>query len=83
MNHISDVLQLIDTYCWIHSTFTVYYPGAKVNVNQAHPGVGPILPKDHEDKPKEEILQHKYYQWVCFVLFFQAILFHVPRYVFK
>ena len=22
---------------------------------------------------------HKYYQWVCFTLFFQAILFYIPR----
>ena len=75
-----NVFQLIDTYCWIHSTFTVYYPGAKVGVNQAHPGVGPIT---DIDKPDAEILQHKYYQWVCFVLFFQAILFQLPRYVLK
>ena len=71
-----NVFQMIDTYCWIHSTFTVViHPKAKVGVdgNQAHPGVGPIT---DEDK-----LEHKYYQWVCFVLFFQAILFQVPRYV--
>ena len=27
----------------------------------------------------DEIRYHKYYQWVCFTLFFQAILFYVPR----
>ena len=51
-----------------------------MGVNQAHPGVGPITDKDQEGA---EILQHKYYQWVCFVLFFQAILFQLPRYVLK
>jgi len=26
---------------------------------------------------------HKYYQWVCFTLFFQAILFYIPRFLWK
>jgi hypothetical protein len=26
---------------------------------------------------------HKYYQWVCFVLFLQAALFYIPRYLWK
>jgi hypothetical protein len=32
---------------------------------------------------KEEVKYHKYYKWVCFVLFFQAILFYTPRYLWK
>lgn len=42
----------------------------------AHPGVGPNLPED-------ELRVHKYYQWVCFVLFFQAIAFYLPRLIWK
>ena len=30
-----------------------------------------------------QVRYHKYYQWVCFTLFFQAILFYIPRYLWK
>lgn len=30
---------------------------------------------------KDEIKFHKYYQWVCIVLFFQATLFYIPGYL--
>lgn len=66
---------VMDTYCWIHSTFSV---PSKVNgqagYDVAHAGVAP---EDGEYK------YHKYYQWVCFTLFFQAILFYIPRYMWK
>ena len=28
-----------------------------------------------------KIRHHKYYQWVCFTLYFQAILFYIPRFL--
>ena len=34
-------------------------------------------------RPGERRLYHRYYQWVCFVLFFQALLFYIPRYIWK
>ena len=49
---------IMNTYCWIHSTFTVVGKG-------------------------EEKKYHKYYQWVCFFLFLQAMLFYIPRYLWK
>jgi hypothetical protein len=68
---------VMDTYCWIHSTFTI--PNrltGKVGHEVPHPGVGNIEEGD-------EVKYHKYYQWVCFFLFFQAILFYIPRYLWK
>ncbi|CAG2159069.1 unnamed protein product [Oppiella nova] len=35
-----------------------------------------------ESNPKE-FRYHKYYQWVCFVLFFQSTLFYIPRWLWK
>lgn len=68
---------LLDTYCWIHSTFTL--PDAlnkKVGVEVPHPGIDKYT-------PGEKRVYHKYYQWVCFVLFLQAIMFYIPRYLWK
>jgi len=68
---------LLDTYCWIHSTFTL--PDAlnkKVGVEVPHPGVDKYT-------PGEKRIYHKYYQWVCFVLFLQSIMFYIPRYLWK
>ncbi|XP_032673121.1 innexin inx2-like [Odontomachus brunneus] len=63
----------VNAYCWIYSTFTVSrhlngIPGRGV----ASAGVGQALPND-------EARHHRYYQWVCFVLGLQAILFYMPR----
>ena len=57
---------VMDTYCWIHSTFTLpklLY--ADVGEEVSNPGVGPVSVED-------EIVEHKYYQWVCFTLFLQV-----------
>lgn len=71
-------LGVMDTYCWIYSTFTVTgHLTGTTGHNVVQPGVGSHV--DGED----EVKYHKYYQWVCFVLFFQAILFYVPRYLWK
>jgi hypothetical protein len=71
---------IMDTYCWIHSTYSVTNmidgePGHDV----AHPGVAPPNTLDETG----EYRYHKYYQWVCFTLFFQAIMFYIPRYIWK
>ncbi len=60
---------VMDTYCWIHSTFSVpNTPEGVVGHSAAHVGVAP--PTDIREG--EEIKYHKYYQWVCFTLFFQV-----------
>ena len=65
---------IMDTYCWIHATFTIPNRTVdKIGTEVAHPGVAPSA--------REEKQYHKYYQWVCFTLFFQAALFYVPRWV--
>merc|ERR1712038_651462 len=49
---------VMDTYCWIHSTFTLPYSYCSDGDTAvtAHPGVAPV--------PSEEpVTQHKYYQW--------------------
>ena len=69
---------VINTYCWIHTTYTVPSAlGKTVGTEVVHPGVS-SMPKDPND-----IKHHKYYQWVCFVLFFQATLFYIPRWLWK
>ncbi|XP_076343592.1 innexin inx2-like [Tachypleus tridentatus] len=69
--------RVLDTFCWIHTTFSV--EGAwhkKVGVEIPYPGVDKYT-------PGEDRIYHAYYQWVCFVLFFQALMFYFPRYLWK
>lgn len=68
---------VINTFCWIHTTYTV--PSAlnlRVGIDVPHPGIS------HSTNEKE-FRYHRYYQWVCFVLFFQATLFYIPRWLWK
>jgi len=65
---------VMDTYCWIHSTFSVTNEDGSP---EAHPGVKNVHPDN------DEVRFHKYYQWVCFTLFFQALCFYIPRYLWK
>jgi hypothetical protein len=75
-----DLLQkMVDTFCWIHSTFTLPQTVGKAGPNDvAYPGVE----KYHGYNGQTRVYQ-KYYQWVCFALFFQGILFYIPRYLWK
>lgn len=68
---------LLDTFCWIHTTFSIDEAWfKKVGSEVPYPGVD----KTTEGKKK---VYHAYYQWVCFVLFFQALFFYLPRYFWK
>jgi len=78
----------MDVYCWIHATFSMpkgwglaseeYGEGHPTDVGETnpHPGIAPY-------KEGDEVVYHKYYQWVVFVLFLQALCFHIPRLVWK
>ena len=70
---------LLDTYCWIHTTFSLESAWHKtVGVEVPYPGVD-----KYSAKSEGKRVYHAYYQWVCFVLFFQAIFFYVPHYLWK
>ncbi|OQR79253.1 innexin inx2-like [Tropilaelaps mercedesae] len=69
---------ILDTFCWIHTTFSM--PDAwdkKVGSEVPYPGI------DKSSNGSGRRVYHAYYQWVCFVLFLQAALFYVPRYLWK
>jgi hypothetical protein len=71
---------IMDTYCWIHSTYSIpsRWAGKQGHV-VPHPGISPHADLNEGD----EVKYHKYYQWVCFVLFLQAAFFYIPRYLWK
>ena len=65
--HTKDIPEdVLNTYCWIHSTYTI--PSAfwkRIGIDVAHPGIDKTVDPD-------ERRYVKYYQWVCFCLFFQV-----------
>ena len=69
----------MDTYCWIHGTFSIpsQWTGEK-GEDIVYPGVA----AGYRDEQGDHVY-HKYYQWVCYVLFLQAGLFYVPRFLWK
>jgi len=71
---------VMDTYCWIHSTFSI--PRLLVNDTSAHPGVGPEYIAAELEYEVERV-EHKFYQWVCFTLFFQGCCFLAPYMLWK
>jgi len=68
---------VINRYCWIMSTFTLpkHFEG-EIGEDFIHHGVGP-----HGDD--DERIYHAYYQWVPLMLFFQAICFYAPHWIWK
>lgn len=67
---------VVNTFCWISSTFTM--PDAfnrQVGKVVAHPGVA----NDFDDEKAKKY--YTYYQWVCFVLFFQAVACYTPKFL--
>ena len=65
--HTKDIPEdVLNTYCWIHSTYTI--PSAfwkRIGIDVAHPGIDKTIDPD-------ERRYVRYYQWVCFCLFFQV-----------
>ena len=87
-------LGIMNTYCWIHGTFTIPSQIAgKVGIDVAHPGVAPLNNRNSNLDPNDPYLikvteegdevRHAWYQWVCFVLFLQALFCYVPHYLWK
>lgn len=89
---------IMDTYCWIHSTYSIPTRWTGVQgQDYAHEGVAPLadlnLPVANEGSPTDPIARdpipqsekkyHKYYQWVAFMLFLHAVFFYIPRYIWK
>jgi len=67
---------MANSYCWTEGTFS---DNSKPSGTEgtAFPGV------DAGRKTHEDHLLHTYYQWVYLMLFFQAILFYAPRWLWK
>lgn len=72
-----DRIHVINTFCWITSTYTLPHdPRNVVGKDIAAHGLG-----NHMTDGKET--HHNYYQWVPFVLFLQGILFYLPHWFWK
>jgi len=68
---------VMNTYCWIHSTFTLpKNVSMDIGSQIAHPGVGTYEETDEQ-------VYAQYYQWVSYTLFFQGCCFLGPYYLWK
>jgi innexin len=66
--HTKDIPEdVLNTYCWIHSTYALKSMFLKKAGKEVpYPGVG-----NSEGKTDDRKI-YRYYQWVCFCLFFQV-----------
>jgi len=79
---------VMDTYCWLHSTFTLpslgeVTIGSRNGVAHPHPGVGPVYDQSWGNATQPTIVHHRYYQWVGFTLLLQGLLFLLPYTLWK
>lgn len=59
---------VLNTYCWIHSTYTITTAYKKKEGSEVpFPGVD-----NSKAHPESEKKVYRYYQWVCFMLFLQV-----------
>lgn len=72
--HTKDIPEdVLNTFCWIHSTYTMKHLfDKKVGVEVAYPGVGTSQLEKLANGGRAEPKIYRYYQWVCFLLFFQV-----------
>ena len=69
---------ILDSFCWIETTYSLVNEWNKtVGKDVPYPGIG----NSHQDTKNR--VYHKYYQWVWFVLYLQALMFFVPRWIWK
>ena len=70
--HTKDIPEdVLNTYCWIHSTYTIKSAfKKKVGVDVPYYGI------DNSRNNLADRKVYRYYQWVCFFLFFQV--FPIP-----
>jgi hypothetical protein len=61
--------KLWDVYCWTQTTYT----------SLTNETISSGVPRDME-KPRR---YHRYYQWVPFILFGQALIFYLPRFFWR
>ncbi|KAK9883601.1 hypothetical protein WA026_001776 [Henosepilachna vigintioctopunctata] len=80
---------VIELFCWIHGTYIVSntlndteLPGLS-NEYEKHLSnfvENTLFSQSHDPT---QLIWQKYYQWVCIMFCFQALLFYIPRYIWK
>lgn len=70
--------EIMDTYCWINSTFSV----VGNREDEADYGLGNSYGTDADGQYKQHFY-HSYYQWLPYFFFLQAITFYIPHLVWK
>jgi len=74
--------KVVNSFCWLTGTFTkeYIYKSDELACRQSHSHtcyLGAIK------EGRERRIEHSYYQWVGWVIFVQALLFYIPRQLWK
>lgn len=82
---------IMNSYCWIQGTYTVPSDLPSLTTRDViSPGATAPTAMDNSENDvtayshdEEDYVGHAWYQWVCFVLFIQAMMCYFPHYLWK
>ncbi|CAH0563587.1 unnamed protein product [Brassicogethes aeneus] len=74
--------ELYNTFCWIYGSYTLPVRDGEKVLRGLGLDVNTYFDQRNENHISTRTY-HRYYQWVCIIFCFQALVFYMPRYLWK